>query len=163
MKADNVTQRADPRAGGVPKRRRVGLPLVIGALAVLVLVLLVGAQSVNSATKDASFCVSCHAMQPAYGTWNHSSHREVVDCNGCHTDQRNYFTKTYSKATTGVKHLFNNTIGNIPPRIRIANEDAALVQQNCLRCHEDITRNLRMDPERRCADCHRYTPHSNFR
>ncbi|WP_227761738.1 NapC/NirT family cytochrome c [Zhaonella formicivorans] len=152
------------KTGTVEKMEpRFKRPLLLAVLAGLFLVALIGVDSVHSITKDASFCVSCHVMQPAYGTWSHSSHREIVDCNGCHTDQRNYLTKTYSKVTSGVKHLVNNTFGDIPPRIRIATADEAIVQQNCIRCHGEVTRNVRMDPTRSCSDCHRYTPHSNFR
>ncbi|HHX49839.1 MAG TPA: cytochrome c nitrite reductase small subunit [Clostridia bacterium] len=150
-------------SSGVFSRGALAGPTIIGFLVALLLVAIIGTQGVHSATKDPSFCVSCHVMEPVYGTWSHSSHREIVDCNGCHTDQTNYLTKTYSKVTAGMQHLYHNNFGEIPQPIRIAKSNTQMVQENCLRCHQDIVRNLRMDPGRRCFDCHRYTPHSNFR
>ncbi|NLC38426.1 MAG: cytochrome c nitrite reductase small subunit [Clostridia bacterium] len=138
-------------------------PALISLFGALFFMAIIGSQGVHIATKDPSFCVSCHVMEPVYGTWSHSSHREIVDCNGCHTDQSNYFTKTYSKVIAGIQHLYHNNFGEIPEPIRLAQSNTQMVQENCLRCHHDIVRNLRMDADRRCFDCHRYTPHANFR
>lgn len=153
MEAINVQQ-------GKPKPK---LPIVLGVLGAVLILMVIGVESMHAMTKEPEFCVSCHPMQVAYDTWSHSSHREIADCNSCHLDQRNYITASYSKAITGAKHLYNFVVGNIPERIRITSADAELVQQNCLRCHQDIVQNLLMDPNRSCTDCHRYTPHSNFR
>lgn len=148
--------------GGPPKKisRRT---LILGILLALCLVGVIGVQGMHAVTKDSSFCVSCHVMEPVYGTWSHSSHREIAGCNDCHTDQTNYATKTYTKATAGVQHLYHNTFGSVPEPIRIAQKNTEMVQNNCLRCHQDVVRNLNMDSSRRCFDCHRYTPHSNYR
>ncbi|MEW6661154.1 MAG: NapC/NirT family cytochrome c [Bacillota bacterium] len=162
MKLPSIVRQVHLQAGNGGGRLRIRSPLLIGAV-IAITFLVGGVHSVNSATKEASFCVSCHVMEPAYGTWSHSAHREVVDCGGCHSDQRNYLTKTYSKAMAGAKHMYVYALGDIPPRIRIAKENTALVQQNCLRCHGEVARNLQMDADRRCTDCHRFTPHGNIR
>lgn len=148
---------------GGDQKKPSRMSVVVGLLVALALLGVIGVQGVNSFTGDSSFCVSCHVMEPVYGTWSHSSHREVAGCNDCHTDQTNYFTMTYTKATAGVQHLYHNTFGEIPKPIKIAKSNTEMVQDNCLRCHQDVVRNLRMDPERRCFDCHRYTPHDNYR
>lgn len=162
MKNSGVEQGQPNVGGGVPKKP-ARLTLIVGLLVALCLIGLLGVQGVNSATKDPSFCVSCHVMEPVYGTWSHSSHREVAGCNDCHTDQTNYATYTYSKMVAGVQHLYHNTVGSIPEPIRIAKSNTEMVQDNCIRCHQDVVRNLNLDPERRCFDCHRYTPHGNYR
>ncbi|NLC77981.1 MAG: cytochrome c nitrite reductase small subunit [Clostridia bacterium] len=162
MKPSHVEQGAPGVSGGTGKRR-ARITLVVGLLVVLCFAVLISVEGVHSATKDPSFCVSCHVMEPVYGTWSHSAHREVAGCNDCHTDNTNYFTKTYTKATAGLQHLYHNTFSDLPDRLRIHQANTALVQDNCIRCHEDVVRNLNMDPERRCFDCHRYTPHSNYR
>jgi len=138
-------------------------PLLVTVVVVtLFLGLFFGAQGVNSLTKEATYCASCHVMENAYLTWNRSAHREVADCNSCHVDQSNYVAKTLSKVKAGIKDSYVYYSGNIPVKIRL-NSDPALIQQNCLRCHQDLTRNLKMDPDRNCFDCHRFTPHGNFR
>lgn len=161
------------RDSGLDQEKEVGIgkkspklpkrTIILGLLLGLCAVVVIGVQGMHAFTKDSSFCVSCHVMEPVYGTWSHSSHREIAGCNDCHTDQTNYFTKSYTKATAGVQHLYHNTMGSIPTPIRIAEKNTQLVQDNCLRCHQDVVVNLNMDPSRRCFDCHRYTPHSNYR
>lgn len=146
------------------KTKRISkLSLIVGLFVGLCSIVVIGVQGVHAVTKDSSFCVSCHVMEPVYGTWSHSSHREIVGCNDCHTDQTNYATKSYTKITAGVQHLYHNTFSDVPDSIRIADKNTEMVQQNCLRCHEDVVRNVKMDSSRRCFDCHRYTPHGNYR
>lgn len=162
MKPTGV-ERVSPGVNGDKAGTPLRLTRTVALLVALCLLGLLGVQGVNSATKEPAFCVSCHVMEPVYGTWSHSSHREVAGCNDCHTDQTNYFTYTYSKMIAGVQHLYHNTVGSIPEPIRLAHSNKEMVQDNCLRCHEDVVRNINLDPERRCFDCHRYTPHHNFR
>lgn len=151
---------------GVPSGKTKRIPklsLIVGLFVGLFLIAIIGVQGVHAVTSDSSYCVSCHVMEPVYGTWSHSSHREIAGCNDCHTDQTNYVTKSYTKITAGVQHLYHNTFSDLPDSIRIKDGSTELVQNNCLRCHEDVVRNVNMDSSRRCFDCHRYTPHSNYR
>ena len=162
MRDSGVDQEKDVGTGKktrkIPRRT-----LILGLFVGLFLVMIAGVQGMHAFTKDSSFCVSCHVMEPVYGTWSHSSHRDIAGCNDCHLDNSNYVTKSYTKATSGVQHLYHNTMGSIPVPIKINEKNTQLVQDNCLRCHQDVVRNMNMDPSRRCFDCHRYTPHSNYR
>lgn len=162
MKYSGAEHEKTDTQGGKPKKTS-RKTLVIGLLAVLCLTAVIGVQGVHALTKDPSYCVSCHVMEPVYGTWSHSSHREIVGCNDCHTDQTNYATKTYTKITSGVQHLYHNTFSDVPDSIRMNEKNNEMVQNNCLKCHQDVVRNISMDPSRQCFDCHRYTPHSNYR
>jgi cytochrome c nitrite reductase small subunit len=96
-------------------------------------------------------CINCHVMNPQYATWNHSSHREVATCVDCHVPHDNI------------------TMRAEPQVIFIKEEGKKVVQQNCVRCHEQLIADnpvivnfeasLHFRTERSCIECHRETPH----
>jgi len=114
-------------------------------------------------------CVNCHIMAPQYATWNHSSHREKAHCNDCHVPHNNVINKYYFKANDGLRHSTLFTLRMERQVIRILEPGARVVQTNCIRCHE----NLLVDPKleasvdmyrevregRRCIECHQEVPH----
>lgn len=114
-------------------------------------------------------CINCHVMNPQYATWNHSSHREVANCNDCHVPHDNVFNKYFFKAKDGMRHATIFTMRAEPQVIFIKEAGKKVVQQNCIRCHNRfLTDNLvinNLSPlmahrtDRHCLDCHRETPH----
>jgi cytochrome c nitrite reductase small subunit len=114
-------------------------------------------------------CVNCHIMAPQYATWSHSSHREVAHCNDCHVPHDSLFSKMYFKAKDGLRHSTIFTLRKEPPVIRIHEAGAKVVQSNCIRCHEPLLTEDRVEAvtghartqryERPCWECHRETPH----
>ncbi len=114
-------------------------------------------------------CVNCHIMSPQYATWSHSSHREVAVCNDCHVPQDNVFNTYYFKAMDGLRHSVMFTLRLEPQVIHIKTAGAEAVQNNCIRCHEDLIRDSRLEASspmhrairegRRCVECHREVPH----
>ncbi len=114
-------------------------------------------------------CVNCHIMSPQYATWSHSSHREVTHCNDCHVPQNNVFNKYYFKAMDGLRHSTMFTLRLEPQVIRIKSAGAKAVQNNCIRCHEDLLVDPKLEASvamyravkegRRCIECHREVPH----
>ena len=115
-------------------------------------------------------CVNCHIMAPQYATWSHSAHREVTDCNACHVPHDNFFSHYYFKAKDGLRHATIFTLRNEPQVIAIKEAGKAVVQQNCVRCHEQLIRppemlaqrtyhSIGMRAERKCWECHREVPH----
>lgn len=114
-------------------------------------------------------CVNCHIMAPQYATWHRSSHREVAHCNDCHVPHNNVLNKYYFKAKDGMRHATIFTLRAEPQVIFIKEAGKKVVQQNCIRCHEQLLADNRMeaiDPcfsksrrERVCWDCHRELPH----
>lgn len=118
---------------------------------------------------DPKTCVNCHIMAPQYATWNHSAHREVASCNDCHVPHDNVFNTYYFKAKDGMRHASIFTMRAEPQVIFIQEEGQHVVQQNCVRCHEqlitddkllahkpDVHQNI---DDRFCWECHRETPH----
>jgi cytochrome c nitrite reductase small subunit len=114
-------------------------------------------------------CVNCHIMSPQYATWSHSSHREVAHCNDCHVPQNNAFNKYFFKAMDGLRHSTMFTLRLEPQVIHIKPAGANAVHNNCIRCHEQLIRDSRVEASspmhrairegRRCVECHREVPH----
>jgi cytochrome c nitrite reductase small subunit len=118
---------------------------------------------------DPSACVNCHIMSPQYATWSHSSHREVAHCNDCHVPQDNFIRKYYFKAMDGLRHSTMFTLRLEPQVIHIKSAGAKAVHNNCIRCHEDLIMDAKLETSvamyrairegRRCVECHREVPH----
>ncbi len=114
-------------------------------------------------------CINCHVMNPQYATWFHSSHRERASCNDCHVPHNNVVEKYYFKAQDGLRHASIFTMRSEPQVIQIKEAGKAVVQENCLRCHNElITDDLMLTKtnelhqfrsDRQCWDCHREVPH----
>ncbi len=111
-------------------------------------------------------CVNCHVMAPQYATWQHSSHREVANCNDCHVPHNNIFSHYFFKAKDGLRHATIFTLRNEPQVIMILKPGQEVVQNNCIRCHGQMFTSTAMPKEhitdftnKKCWDCHRETPH----
>lgn len=114
-------------------------------------------------------CVNCHIMAPQYATWNHSSHREHAHCNDCHVPHNNAVNKYYFKAKDGLRHATVFTLRNEPQVIFIKDEGMEVVQDNCVRCHENLITDSKLlrrtddydhyRTEKKCWECHREVPH----
>jgi cytochrome c nitrite reductase small subunit len=114
-------------------------------------------------------CVNCHIMAPQYATWSHSAHREQAHCNDCHVPHNNELNKYFFKAKDGMRHATIFTLRAEPQVIFIKEAGQRVVQNNCIRCHENVISDFRMNQadagftmlrkERRCWDCHREVPH----
>jgi cytochrome c nitrite reductase small subunit len=110
-------------------------------------------------------CNNCHVMDNVYESWYHAGHQEWATCNDCHTPHA-LIPKYFVKALSGYHHVTAFISGNIPDAIRAKESSRAVVQENCIRCHEDAVENLDMgyqynegDPERYCFECHQSVAH----
>lgn len=114
-------------------------------------------------------CINCHVMTPMYQGWAHSAHREVATCNDCHVPHTNPVSHYWFKAKDGLRHATIFTMRAEPHVIQIKEASAGVVQQNCIRCHNNLLSTNKLDnyskthyqhrTDRRCWDCHRSTPH----
>jgi cytochrome c nitrite reductase small subunit len=114
-------------------------------------------------------CVNCHIMAPQYATWSHSAHREQANCNDCHVPHNNELNKYFFKAKDGMRHATIFTLRAEPQVIFIKEAGQRVVQNNCIRCHENVISDFRMNQvdagftmlrqERQCWSCHREVPH----
>ncbi|WKV12957.1 cytochrome c nitrite reductase small subunit [Marivirga harenae] len=129
--------------------------------------------AVSYLSDDPQACVNCHIMTPQYITWNHSSHREVAHCNDCHVPHDNIFNKYFFKAKDGLYHASVFTMRAEPEVITALEPSRAVIQSNCIRCHEPQVTDAKMTgfvenhhsnrTDRTCWECHREVPHGRVK
>ncbi len=122
---------------------------------------------------DPQACVNCHVMTPQYITWTHSSHREVAHCNDCHVPHDNVLNKYYFKASDGLYHSTIFTLRAEPQVIKAREGSIRVIQNNCIRCHQDQVTDAKLldvvaghqhhRTDRLCWECHREVPHGRVR
>jgi len=108
-------------------------------------------------------CNNCHVMDAVYEGWYHAGHKEWAICNDCHTPHA-LIPKYLVKAQSGYHHVTAFVFGPIPDAIRAKQASREIVQDNCIRCHQDTLLNIDFAPmsdgtQRYCFDCHRSTAH----
>ncbi len=113
-------------------------------------------------------CVNCHIMAPQYATWERGSHARVATCNDCHVPHDSLMRKYAFKASDGIRHATIFTLRREPQVIRVHEAGIQVVQENCIRCHQQQFHQVRDQPlnnskhqfgDRLCWECHRETPH----
>jgi cytochrome c nitrite reductase small subunit len=152
-----------------PKIWKFPVIILTGIFAGLFFLLIYLSKAHSYLSDNPETCVNCHIMAPQYATWNHSSHRQVTNCNSCHVPHDNFFNTYYFKAKDGLRHATVFTLRREPQVIFIKEEGAGVVHQNCVRCHENQlmdTQHTRYianyeahRTDRKCWECHREVPH----
>ena len=153
-----------------PPSWQVPVVVVSGILFGLALYLVYVSNAVSYLSDNPTTCINCHVMNPQYATWFHSSHRERASCNDCHVPQDNVFNKYFFKAKDGLRHATMFTLRLEPQVIIIKEAGAEVVQQNCVRCHNELITDNKMLSKslsfdhfriegRKCWECHREVPH----
>jgi cytochrome c nitrite reductase small subunit len=97
----------------------------------------------------------------------------VATCNDCHVPHNNVFNKYYFKAKDGLYHASIYTLRLEPQAITMREPSKKVVQDNCIRCHEEQVTDAKMVSwvashkdsrlDRTCWECHRETPHGSVR
>lgn len=108
-----------------------------------------------------STCNNCHVMDAVYEGWYHAGHSEWTTCNECHTPHA-LIPKYFVKAKSGYHHVTTFLFGEIPDAIRAKESSRQVVQENCIRCHEETVSTVAdgtMDSGRYCFECHRSVAH----
>jgi len=153
-----------------PARWRLPVLLALGIFTGTVLYLIPTSKALSYLSDKPETCINCHIMTPQYTTWKHSSHSRVTNCNDCHVPHTSTIDKYSFKARDGLRHSALFTLRKEREVIVIEPEGRAVVQQNCIRCHENqfhkSTENFRdtqTKAERTCWSCHREVPHGKVR
>jgi cytochrome c nitrite reductase small subunit len=143
------------------------LPLIIG-IAALLIVTGVGVYVTDFTAylgNNPSTCNNCHVMDAVYESWYHSGHKLWATCGDCHTPHA-LIPKYFVKAQSGYHHVTTFFFGEIPDAIRAKKASDKVVQENCVRCHEETVSTLYegnakygKSPDRYCFDCHRSVSH----
>jgi cytochrome c nitrite reductase small subunit len=152
-----------------PPTWRLPAAIVLGAIVGLGIYTFKISNAVSYLSDRPETCINCHVMNPQYASWFHSAHREYATCNDCHVPHTNPVASYAFKAMDGARHATIFTLRNEPQVIQIKDAGAAVVQENCKRCHGRVNENvhtmtvsLKMaqnDQGKLCWDCHREVPH----
>lgn len=152
-----------------PSNWKLAATLILGFFIGIVILLLYISNAPSYMSEDPKACVNCHVMSPQYATWKNSSHFNVANCNDCHVPHDNVFRKFLFKASDGLRHTTMFTFRLEPQVIQIKNAGKNVVQENCIRCHENLInvsflarstgKNYKHGEGKFCWDCHRETPH----
>ncbi len=140
----------------VPFAGWIGLFAVSGGIAGMGGYTFMYANGFSYLSDDPAACANCHVMQEVYDGWNHGSHKDFATCNDCHTPH-DFLGHWFIKGLDGWKHSSAFTTGNFQEPIRITEFDIGIAQQNCLRCHGDLTSMMNhasTDQPTDCLHCH---------
>ncbi len=157
-----------------PKNWQFAVALTAGVLFGLSAYILYISNATSYMSDDPTTCINCHVMNTQYAGWAKSSHREKATCNDCHVPQDSFINKYYFKAKDGLRHATMFTLRKEPQVIVIKEEGSEVVQQNCIRCHNDLITDNKMLSKtkefdhfrtdgRKCWECHREVPHGRVR
>lgn len=105
------------------------------------------------------FCASCHVMEAEFESWFHQGAHKRIRCVDCHLPNDNLAGHYVWKSIDGMKDVVVFNSGRVPDDIRISAHGKAVVQANCIRCHETAVDMI--GQERFCWDCHRRVMHRN--
>ena len=117
------------------------------------------AEGLSYMSDDPEVCINCHIMQPQYDSWLAASHHTVASCVDCHLPH-SFIPKYLAKGENGWFHSVAFTLQNFPEPIRIKPKNAAILQRNCIACHEPLVHELAAgavasDPDAvQCVQCH---------
>ncbi len=109
---------------------------------------------------DPKACVNCHIMRENFNSWQVASHRDIP-CNGCHTPH-NTFMKYIVKAENGFNHSLAFTL-DAPEVIQIKERSASVVEDNCIRCHNETLSAVYIqthENRKTCFSCHQNVGHN---
>lgn len=106
---------------------------------------------------DPRACANCHVMQTQYDSWTKASHHTAASCVDCHLPH-DFVGKYIAKADNGYRHSKAFTLMDFHEPIQITPRNAAILQENCLRCHGDFVHDVVSSGLRgagvSCVHCH---------
>jgi len=156
-----------------PPQWRLPVLLLLGVIVGVGMVIVHSSRAHSYLSNEPETCINCHVMFPSYATWSRSSHREVATCTDCHVPHDNIMRTYFFKAKDGFRHAAVFTARSEPQVIQIKRAGVGVVQENCIRCHNDMVSMTRIvevtgpshldTGERSCWDCHRDVPHGTVR
>ena len=121
------------------------------------------AEGLSYFSTDPRACKNCHIMNEQYASWTKAPHHAVARCVDCHLPHE-LIAKYVAKAENGYHHSKGFTLQDFHEPILIKERNAAILQENCLRCHEDFVHDIvrgssTAEDAVRCVHCHRSVGH----
>ncbi|MDR0563328.1 MAG: cytochrome c nitrite reductase small subunit [Azoarcus sp.] len=120
---------------------------------------------------DSAACVNCHIMSVPYQAWSRSSHGNWTTCKDCHIPQGNRLAGMIFEAQDGLYHATQFAMRKEPEAVRPRDVSKKVIQENCVRCHTQLTTefvkagkaqtaDILHGNQKACWDCHRNVPHT---
>ncbi len=134
-----------------------GLTILVLVGAGIALFVSFGPPGIYAKTSMAEFCASCHVMESHYEAWFHNGGHRDVQCVECHLPHDNPIRYATWKGIDGMKDVWLFYSGQVPERIQLTEHGAAVLEENCRRCHAQIVSYIKED--RPCWECHRRLSH----
>ena len=148
------------------------LVLMLGVLAGIGAFTFGYAEGFSYFSADPKACVNCHVMNEQYDSWLKSPHHAAATCVDCHLPH-DFVGKYIAKAENGYHHSMAFTLQNFHDPIQIKPRNAKILNDNCLRCHANLTADLikggpgdrtpaptvHGDDAVSCVHCHRNVAH----
>jgi len=142
----------------------VGIPVGLGAFTFHY------AEGLSYFSNNPQTCVNCHIMNNEYDSWAKSGHHHVATCNDCHLPHQ-LVGKMIAKTRNGWNHSRAFTMQDFHEPIMIGPRNAAILQENCLRCHADLAHDIsemqassgRATDAVSCVHCHKGVGHAPTR
>lgn len=121
------------------------------------------AEGLSYFSEDPRACMNCHIMQPQFDSWQKSSHHAVATCVDCHLPHT-FPAKYIAKAENGYHHSKAFTLQDFDEPIMIKEKNAAILQDNCVDCHQGLVHELISEAAYdqgtiNCVHCHRSVGH----
>jgi cytochrome c nitrite reductase small subunit len=119
------------------------------------------AEGLSYFSTDPRACANCHIMQSQYDSWQKASHHTVAACVDCHLPHA-LLPKYLAKARNGWNHSKGFTLQDFPEPILITPRNAAILHDNCVRCHADLVHaqtSTFAEEAPRCVHCHATVGH----
>ena len=142
----------------IKSSKKILMFLIFGFAGIIVIAfLLFGPPQLLAKSESPAFCASCHAMSEQHAAWSHAGAHRRIRCVDCHLPNNNHLEHYVWKAIDGMKDVIAFQTNNIPERITLTNHGSKVVQNNCIRCHNETV--SQMDTSRQCWSCHRQLRH----
>lgn len=141
---------------GLPRIMSLSIYILVG-IVIGITLLLARVSNFTSYFSDVpTTCINCHVMTDAYSSWERGSHGKVAVCTDCHLPHTNLVSKLAFKSKDGLQHSYVFTMRKEPQVLKLSSMARPIVQENCLRCHEEQIMMIRLakSSERACWDCH---------
>jgi cytochrome c nitrite reductase small subunit len=123
------------------------------------------AEGASYFSTDPKACANCHIMNDQYASWSKGPHHGDAGCVDCHLPH-DLVGKYVAKASNGYHHSKGFTLQDFHEPIQIKPRNAAILQNNCLRCHGNFVRDIlpgtATEPvaaDGTCVHCHRGVGH----
>ena len=111
------------------------------------------------------FCGNCHSMTHEAETFKLSSHSEQ-NCAECHLPHQNAVVYMVEKGRSGMVDMYHEVARDYPARIKLSDDAKEMVNANCLRCHENTMKDVKISVEPKdtgadCLKCHSRIAHGS--